>query len=371
VAVVVEKFFNHRFFILIFSLVVVCTHVPSKLLIPAADDYMQQALLAGSDALYSIGFDNANPSIAFGDQLKNGFHFFNSEKGTVAAHREYGNLPWWSVEEGIMHPFRPLAAFTHWIDYNLLDGDLYWIQWHSLVYFLFFSLCGYLFYKSLSRDPLVYGLAVSMLVFDLSVSANLNWIAARNSYLAVAFGILALLWFIRWRETGEKRWLVSSLLVTAVGLSTAEAMVAIVGYFGAYALFLDKKGWFKGCLAVLPFFCVVVVWRLLYSANDFGAQGIGLYFDPGRDLLGFVGQLIAVVPVIGASEILGIDGLITPVSLESWSGIRVASLLVVIGGLFLIRKLIWTTPADVSCYQILIGGLFSCSSAACFIAKCR
>ena len=102
------------------------------------------------------------------------------------------------------------------------------------------------FYKHLCKDPLVYGIAAFMLVFDLSVSSNVNWLAARNSYLAVAIGLMALLGFMLWRETNKWIWFSFSIGMLIVGLGTAEATVAILGYFGAYALFMDKKGWFKG-----------------------------------------------------------------------------------------------------------------------------
>ena len=102
-----------------------------------------------------------------------------------------------------MQPYRPLAAATHWFDHNVLNSDLYLMQWHSIFYFVLFAVCGCIFYKHLCKDPLVYGIAVFMLVFDLSVSSNLNWLAARNSYLAVAFGLMALLGFMRWRESNK------------------------------------------------------------------------------------------------------------------------------------------------------------------------
>jgi len=344
VVLAVEKFVNHRFFLLVFVLLVVITHVPPRTLTLGYDDYLQYAVLKGSGELFEKGFEITDPSAGVAERLKNGFHFFNSKTGTVDVHREYGNLPWWSVEEGIMQPYRPLAAATHWFDHNVLNSDLYWMQWHSILYFALFAVCGCLFYKHLCSDPLVYGIAAFMLVFDLSVSSNLNWLAARNSYLAVAFGLMALYGFMRWRETNRWAWFSVAIGMLIVGLGTAEATVAILGYFGGYALFMDKKGWFKGCVAVIPFILVVAVWRVLYSVNHFGAKGIGLYLDPGRDLLGFVAQVLSVVPVIGTSQILGLDNLVTGVSLDSWGWLQASAWLIVAFALFLIRNLILTTP---------------------------
>ena len=262
----VKKIIHHRSFVLVFLVLVLLTHLPTSIVQFSADDYMQHAILSGSDTLFSLGFDVTDPNQGVSDRLTNGFHFFNTNTGSLDAQREYGNLPWWSVQSGVMQPYRPLAAATHWVDYTFFESDLYWVQWHSLVYFLLFSLAGFLLYKHLDTNPWVYVVAALMLVFDLSVMANLQWVAARNSYLAVGLGMFSLLWFIRWRETDRWHWLLLSLAVMIIGLLVAEATIAVMGYMGAYALFIDRKGWLKGCLAVIPFFLTVIVWRVLYSA---------------------------------------------------------------------------------------------------------
>ena len=90
---VVEKFITHRFFLLAFVVLVVLTHVPPRTLNLGYDDYLQYAVLKGSDELFQKGFEITDPSAGIADRLKNGFHFFNSKIGTVDVHREYGNLP--------------------------------------------------------------------------------------------------------------------------------------------------------------------------------------------------------------------------------------------------------------------------------------
>lgn len=343
-AIVAAKLLSHRYFVVLLFLLVVCTHVPSQFSNYVADDYMQGAIFSGSDNLYGLGFENTDPDATLFSRLENGFHFFNHAKGTLDGQRSYGNLPWWSVENASMQPFRPVAAMTHWIDHNLLGGDIYWMQWHSTFYFLLFSFSGFVLYRRLHGDPLVFGLATLMLVFDMSVSANFSWIAARNSYLAVAFGAMTLLWFIRWRETDEIKWLALSLSCLAIGLLTAEAMVGICGYLGAYGLCMDRRGWLKGCLAVIPYLLIVVIWRIAYNLGGFGAYGIGLYTDPGRDFVGFVEQLISVVPLIYFSQLTGVDGLLSGVALDAWGWVRGLAWLVLVGVGFAIRHFVWSSP---------------------------
>lgn len=242
-----------------------------------------------------------------------------------------------------MNPFRPIAAITHWVDFNVLNGNPALLRLHSLLYLLVMWFAAILLYRQLVERRIAI-FASLLLVFDYSVSANFEWLAARNSYMAVGIGLLTLLTYMKWRSGQGTLWLISSLLLYSLGLLTAEATIATLGYLGAYALTLDRKGKWAGCMAVLPYMLVSVIWRVTYSKAGFGAENIGLYADPGRGFYQFFEQLGMVYPCIVLSLISGIDGVITPFSFDVRNGIRVAAWVITFTCLYVIRDFLKRSP---------------------------
>ena len=215
-----------------------------------------------------------------------------------------------------MHPFRPVAALSHWIDFQFWPDNAIATQWHSLIYFYLFVAGGFLLYKRFSDSNLGFWLALSFLVFDLSVSQNLGWFAARNAYMSCGFGLFAVYFYAHWRDSQHLHFFFASLASFCLALLSAEAGVATAGYLGAYALVYDKAGPRRGLLATLPFALTVLIWRAGYSNMGFGASGIGLYMDPGRDPIAFIGRIIDVFPVIFTSLFVARDALISGIDLE-------------------------------------------------------
>ncbi len=324
---------------------VLLSHVPSASVELKTDDFLQHAMLVGNDQLASLGFATAKDKPLL-TRWADAFHFFNSEYGTIAPQRDFGNLPWWSIEQGKMHPFRPLAALTHWLDYEIFNTNPWVIHGQSLLYFMFFAGAALLWYRRLTADTGVIVLATALLVFDLSMSGNWNWVAARNAYLGLALGITSLVFYTRWRETGSLLCCGLSLLFFGLALLAAEASIALLGYFGAYGLTRDKQGWFRGCVAVLPAFVLMVLWRVYYNHMGYGASGIGLYIDPGQNLSGFITQLITAYPLICVSLITGIDGLMSPFNPDSRWLLVALCWVITLACLWLVRPL-WRQSATV------------------------
>ena len=275
------------------------------------------ATVSGSEELHDLGFATVDPERSMLQKLSDAFHFFNKSKGTTEFQLAYGNLPWWASEDATMQPFRPLAAFTHWIDFNVFERNGTLIHLHSLLYFVLFAFAGILFYSRLTQDKWVPIVAVLLLTFDgSSAIANFSWLAARNSYMAVAFGLLSIYCHIGWREQKGPLHGLFSLLFLGLAILSAEAGIATFGYLLSYALVADRSGWKKGLLYLLPAVLLILAWRGGYSASGFGASGIGLYLDPARDLGKFITQLFGIYPIIFLSQITGYDAFVSSVPVD-------------------------------------------------------
>ena len=85
----------------------------------AADDYIHAALFSGSEALSEKGLTKSSLSSYLSGVIDQQFKFFDSDHTDFQAYKTFGGLPWWTAEKGKIHFFRPLATFSHYLDYKL------------------------------------------------------------------------------------------------------------------------------------------------------------------------------------------------------------------------------------------------------------
>lgn len=337
------------------------THLPTGFGSFVGDDYMQWAMLKGSLQLQELGFAKADPAKPLLQKLQDGFHFFSAESGSLAAQKQYGNVLWWSGDDISMVPFRPLAAFTHWIDYTFFGDQLWLHQLHSLLYFLLLTWLLYRVYRvtietdntpetdNTSERTFLQAtafLATLLFVVDFSLTRSFAWVVARNSYLACAIGIASLLCFIRWRREQHAGFLLLSLLLFVLALLTAEAALAVAAYMGAYVLCIEKQSLPRKVLPLLPVIAVILLWRGAYDAGGFGALNIGQYVDPGRSPKDFLLNFVSVFPLIAFSQISGIDTLIMYVHPQQQWQLVALGWLVAVGGVWLIWPLLKANASD-------------------------
>lgn len=314
-------------------------HWPREAVSPATDDYLIAISLLGNATLEEMGFSVAQHSRDVTSRLADAFHFFSPERGTGREYLTYGNLAWWSADQGLMNPFRPIAAMTHWLDFKVFGGNSVLTGLHSLFYLLAMWVSAVALFRRFA-EPEIALLAAAFLVFDYSVTMNMQWMAARNSYMAVCLGMLALLSHLNWREGYGRRFFALSQLIYLVALLTAEAAVALLGYLIAYALILDNRRGVRAFISLTPYFLVTVLWRIAYSDAGFGAANIGLYADPGRGMQQFLEQLVLVYPCIITSLITGADGMISPFNSALLPYVRVLAWCATLLSLFVIKDLL-------------------------------
>lgn len=330
---------THAGFVVCFILLLL-THLPWSGVDLNADDYLLWGQLKGDSVLADKGFSLSDPSRPLGSRALDAFHFYSEKKGTVQAYRDYGNLPWWSSEHALMNPLRPIAALGHWLDFVVFDGNPLLINCLNLFCMAVFWCGSYLLFLRLSRSVSVASIASLLLVMDFSITANFHWLAARNSYMATALAVFSVFFYMRWREERSLISGISAWLLYVAGLLTAEASIALLAYLGAYALTMEKRGWRNGMLSLVPFLAVTVVWRVAYNINGYGADNIGLYADPGRGLMAFVGQLVLVFPAIVLSMMTGADELLANLNPDIRNILSLVSWLVIFALVIPVRHLL-------------------------------
>lgn len=323
----------------------------------STDDYLLYQVLKGSETLSELGFSNTNPANSLFDRLSNAFNFFSGSQGSLKELQDYGALPWWTDQNSQMVMFRPVAALTHWIDFQLFDKNIYLIQFHSMAWFLFLAWSIFRFYKVFLKGQ--YGLvflASLLYLLDYGQLYNFPWLAARNSYMVVAFACWCLYFHHKFAESGQTSALIGSLVCLLLALLTAEAGVATSAYLFAYAVTLDKRSWKKGLMAIVPAAFVVISWRLGYSALGFGSKGVGLYVDPLYSPIEFIESLFLNYGYLAFSQVSGLIIALKWITPENRIYVQLASLLFSFLCLFLVIKPFKKFPAV---RFFLIGSLIS------------
>jgi len=232
----------------------------------------------------------------------------------LAAAKEYGIVGWWAPEDIKCGLWRPVTAFTHWLDYRFYPNQPLLmhaqnIAWFALGVFLVATL-----YRRLAPSAWVGGLAGLLFLLDKNTYFPVMFVANRGFIVALVFGLLALGAHHRWRTTHSRLAMVLSACAFAASLFANEGGASSLAFILAYALVLESGSWRRRVLTVLPCAMVLLGWRLLYQGLGYGVahmgggvHNVGGYIDPSQEPLRFVGQLLPRMLALAGGQLTGIS----------------------------------------------------------------
>ncbi|UCG32349.1 MAG: hypothetical protein JSU68_11855, partial [Phycisphaerales bacterium] len=226
------------------------------------------------------------------------FAYIKRDEAANRAAKAVGMLPWWSPEDLRIAFFRPLTSLSHWLDYQLWPHTPSLMHLHSLVWFGGVVAAAAFFYRRMLGAAWVAGLAALLFAVDDAHSLPAVWLANRNALLGALFGLLTLMIHDRWRRDGWWPGAILAPLALLLGLLSKESTAAIGAYLLAYALFLDRGGWFGRLCSLLPAALMGVMWWWAYKHSDYGAVGSAWYIDPTADPVQFVQAVAARAPLL-------------------------------------------------------------------------
>jgi hypothetical protein len=288
-------------FIVLIALVLVSPALGTGL---AADDYFHKIVLHGSTTgPDAIGTD------AIPRGLSQLFVWADGTEQRARAMMALGMTGWWTNPKLVMAYFRPIAGYTHYLDYALWPDSPWLMHLHSIAWLALAWVALLALYRRLLGGACVLlpVLAFALYALDDARAMTVAWIANRNALIALALAVPALLLHdVSARERDPARakrasWL--SPIVLGAALLAGESALAISAYFFAYALFLDPAGRARGLRRIAPHAIVSVVWAVAYRALGYGARGSGLVIDPGSDPLTFALKLLERAPVLLAGQL--------------------------------------------------------------------
>lgn len=307
---------GHRLIPSIIAIIAIIITLPSLWYGWILDDLLHRVILTGSgDSMWSAtpsemkvsGLNTLLPA------LRESFAFFDPAINKRLI--DLGIVPWWTSGELRLTFFRPLAALTHWLDYQIWPNSAIAMHAHSILWYG--CVCGLaaIFYRKIMGSFWIAGLAALFFAIDDAHYIAVSWLANRYALITLFFSLLSLIFHDRWRREGWRAGLVVAPLLFALALLSGEMAVAGGAYIAAYALVLDRGTWQQRLGSVIPYAFIVIPWHLAYRWMDFGAYGSGFYVDPGGEPLRYLKAAIERVPIL----ILGQFGWPNPAMYNSMS----------------------------------------------------
>jgi len=221
-----------------------------------------------------------------------------STKRDHEAFKDFGLLPWWTAEDFRGSNWRPLTAFTHWLDYQLYPNSPVLMHAHSLIWFAAVIFLVAVLYRKLLGPVWIASLAALFYMIDDSNYFPAMWIANRNLLLSLFFSVLTLLMYHRWRQQKSVYAAVAVPFLLLLSLLSTEAGIATFAYLFAYALIIDRGSRRRRALSLVPSFIVIVIWRVIYNALGYGARSSGFIIDPGHEPLRYAWAVVKRAPVL-------------------------------------------------------------------------
>ncbi|MCP4702966.1 MAG: hypothetical protein GY865_00020 [candidate division Zixibacteria bacterium] len=237
------------------------------------------------------------------------FAFMDGEPQHTKKLIEKGHAPWWTDPEVKISFFRPLSVLTHLLDYKLWPDHPELMHAQNLLWLFALVIAVGLFYRRLfSKGSLIAaGLALMLFAFDDAHVETVSWIAQRNALIAMFFGVLALITYHKNRVEGWKPGAYLSPVLFSLAILAGEAGITTMAYLIPYTIFLDSRKWSERVQSLLPFFIIILIWRIGTTMAGFSVENMDYYINPTQHPLDFILTALFRLPIL-------ITGLFTPIS---------------------------------------------------------
>lgn len=289
---VLKRFLEHRHLPAILAIGAILVMLPALKIGLVADDLPQRAVELRPDQLPPRMHETGNPADcgSFSTVLRD--LFFNRSPQDMALMKNYGMLPWWTPDDLRVGLWRPVTAFTHWLDYRLFPDSPVLMHAHNIAWFAAIVFLLTMIYRKLMGTGWVAGLAALLFLLDGNTYFPVAFVANRGFMLSLFFGLMCLYEHHQWRAVKSRSALMLSALFLALSLFANEGGASTLAFILAYALVLEPGSFRSRALTVLPAILVIVLWRTIYTLSGSGVFHVGGYIDPAIEPLQYAREVI-------------------------------------------------------------------------------
>jgi hypothetical protein len=226
------------------------------------------------------------------------FRFFRGDPTRMGRLMDLGLFPWWTDPCIKAEFLQALTVLTHRLDYMLWPDSAVLMHAQSLFWLGAAVAAAAAFYKRIMGPTWVAAAAALLFAVDDARGATVGFLANRNVLIAATFGFSALSFHDRFRKDGSRPAAFLAPLLLVAALLTKEEGLGTCAYLAAYGLFVDRAGWRRGGLALLPYVAVVFAWRAVRSSWGYGVWNMGVYIDPLTDPGRFAAAVVLRAPIL-------------------------------------------------------------------------
>ncbi|MGO8836685.1 MAG: hypothetical protein ACLQAH_04070 [Limisphaerales bacterium] len=272
------------------------------------DDLPQRSVELRPDQLPPRMHETSNPADS-GSLPTVLFDLFGLDRDPqcVALMKNYGTLPWWTPDDFKLSLCRPVAAFTHWLDYRLYPDSPTLMHAHNIAWFAAVVFLVAMVYRRLMGTGWAAGLAALLFLLDGNTYFPVTFVANRGFIMALFFGLLCLYEHHQWRSARSRSALVLSLLALALSVFAEEGGASTFAFILAYALVLEPGSVRHRVMTLLPSVPVLVLWRTIYILAGYGLSHVGVfYIDPLNEPFRFAWAALPRVMVLLGSQLTAV-----------------------------------------------------------------
>jgi hypothetical protein len=249
---------------------------------------------------------------------------------SIARARDYGIAPWWIPSSWGAALWRPLTAFTHWVDYRLFPDMPALMHAHNILWYAAAVFLAAICYRRISESlavpsgpalqttassaekstlanpALAAGLAAFLFLLDKDNYGPVAYVANRGFIIALVFGLGCLYAHDRWRTLHSKRFMLLSALCLLLSLLANEGGASTIAFLLAYALVIESGRRQARVASLIPAATVMLLWRITYTGWGFGVRSFVGYIDPGYTPLRFFKNLFPRINGLLGGQLTGI-----------------------------------------------------------------
>ena len=276
-----KQLLEHRYLPAVLALGAILVMLPALKTGLMLDDLPQRAIELRPSQLPPRMHETGNPadSGSFSTVLCDLFGF-NRDPRCLTLAKNYGTLPWWTPDNLRACLWRPLTAFTHWLDYRLFPDSPVLMHVHNVAWFAAGVFLLTIVYRKLMGAAWVAGLAALLFLLDGNTYFPVMFVANRGFIMSLFFGLLCFYEHHQWRSAKSRSAPALAALFLALSLFANEGGASTFAFILAYALVLEPGSLRSRALTVLPSILVIILWRTIYTLSGFGVFHVGLYIDP-------------------------------------------------------------------------------------------
>ncbi|HEV7682267.1 MAG TPA: tetratricopeptide repeat protein [Pyrinomonadaceae bacterium] len=171
--------------------------------------------------------------------------------------------------------YRPLFSIYLTVNYQLFG--LWEPGWHliNLLVHTTATVLVYYLLQRLSRDNVVALLAALLFGVHPAHVESVSWISGIPDPLAALFYIPSMIWYVRYREEGDRKWLVASVVAFGMSVLCKETPLALPMVLAAWEFTRMKgeKSWASRIKKIIPQMVPYAIVGAVYLAIRFSVLG--------------------------------------------------------------------------------------------------